>query len=250
MLENLNRFFHKNPKIALAFSGGVDSSFLFYAAKNAGAEVRAYYVKTPFQPEFELEDAKALAQLVGGDLSILSFDITENQDVTANTPERCYYCKRKIFEKIKKQAEKDGFSVLIDGTNASDDADDRPGMKALQELEVRSPLRECGMNKEMIRSLSGQAGLFTWNKAAYACLATRIQTGEPITKEKLNVTEKAENYLFLLGFRDFRVRLSNGMAKLQVREEDLPKVLEMRKEIQQELRKYYKDTVLDLVCRE
>ena len=146
-------------------------------------------------------------------------------------------------------AKADGFSVLLDGTNASDDASDRPGMRALSELSVGSPLRECGLSKEEIRRLSKEAGLFTHDKPAYACLATRIPTGETITEEKLRRTEIAESYLYGLGFRDFRVRSQKDVAKLQIKEWDLPRLAESRKQILQELKQYYTSVLLDLEVR-
>lgn len=143
----------------------------------------------------------------------------------------------------------DGFDLVIDGTNASDDAGDRPGMRALRELSVRSPLRECGLTKAEIRARSREAGLFTWDKPAYACLATRIPTGEVITAEKLAATETAEAELSGLGFSDFRVRLLDGCARIQVRPEQLTLVLERREEILQKLKPYYRAVVLDLEVR-
>ena len=139
--------------------------------------------------------------------------------------------------------------MLLDGTNASDDAGDRPGMRALRELSVRSPLRECGLTKAEIRRLSREAGLFTWDKPAYACLSTRIRTGEEITLQKLKQTEKAEGFLFGLGFRDFRVRMVGNTAKLELREADLPLLLENREKIVTELRKDYDSVLLNLEVR-
>lgn len=247
---NLQEFFRINPKVALAFSGGVDSAYLLYAAKKHGAEVRAYYVKSAFQPQFELEDAKRLAEELGADMKVLEADVLGDVLVTANPTDRCYHCKKRIFTEIVKAAAADGFPVLIDGTNATDDAGDRPGMRALRELSVRSPLRECGLTKDEIRRLSKEAGLFTWKKPAYACLATRIPTGELITAEKLQKTEQAEDYLFSLGLTDFRVRLFGSAARLQFPEGQLSKVLEKRTEIVEELKKYYDAVLLDLEVRE
>ena len=160
----LNEFFKENPKTALAFSGGVDSSYLLYAARQAGAEVHAYYVKTAFQPEFEYEDAMGLAKQLGAQVTVLRLNALSDPQVAANPANRCYYCKQNIFGNIWRAARADGFTVLLDGTNASDQAGDRPGMKALQELQVRSPLREAGLTKAMIREKSREAGLFTWDK--------------------------------------------------------------------------------------
>lgn len=247
---NLSEFFTENQKAALAFSGGVDSAYLLYAAKAAGADVQAYYVKSAFQPQFELGDAKRLAGQLGVDMRILEVDVLASKTVADNPKDRCYYCKKLIFRTIAEAAREDGYTLLLDGTNASDEEGDRPGMRAIRELSVRSPLRECGLTKEVIRSLSKQAGLFTWNKPAYACLATRIPTGEPITKEKLAVTEAAEDYLFSLGFMDFRVRRFGGAARLQFPAKQLEKVLEKREEIIKELKQYYKAVLLDMEARE
>ena len=154
---------------------------------------------------------------------------------------RCLEATRAFVE----AARADGYDLLIDGTNASDDAADRPGIRALQELSVRSPLRECGITKSEVRRLSREAGLFTWDKPAYACLATRIPTGECITAEKLHKTEKAEEFLESLGFCDFRVRLMGESAKLQVRGEQLSLLLEKRNEILEGLRPLYANILLE-----
>lgn len=246
---NLTDFFMRHPRTALAFSGGVDSAYLLYAAKKAGADVRAYYVKSAFQPQFELEDAKRLADELEADMKILAVDVLAYREVVDNPADRCYHCKKVIFQTIVEAARADGYPVLLDGTNASDEADDRPGMRALQELSVRSPLRECGLTKEEIRRLSKEACLFTWDKPAYACLATRIPTGEQITKEKLANTEAAEDYLFSLGFTDFRVRRFGEAAKLQFPADQLEKVMEKREEILMELKRYYKAVLLDMEVR-
>ena len=245
----LQDFFQANPKAALAFSGGVDSAYLLYEAVRCGAQVRAYYVKSAFQPQFELEDARRLAAELGADLRVLEVDVLADPRIGANPANRCYYCKTAIFTAIHAAAKEDGFSLLLDGTNASDDAGDRPGMRALQELSVRSPLRECGLTKEEIRQLSREAGLFTWDKPAYACLATRIPTGEAITAEKLRWTEAAEDHLFALGFSDFRVRMVGTAAKLQLPAAQLPRLMERRQEIVAQLKQYYSDVLLDLEVR-
>ena len=247
---DLKRFFQDNPRAALAFSGGVDSAYLLYAAVKYGAALKAYYVRTAFQPQFELEDALRLAEGLGADMQILTLDVLCSDTVTANPPDRCYHCKKIIFTAIQEAAKADGFSLLLDGTNASDDASDRPGMRALRELSVRSPLRECGLTKPEIRKLSREAGLFTWDKPAYACLATRIPTGERIAAEKLSRTEAAESRPMAPGLRDFRVRMLGDDAKLQVTDKDMPKVLQNRAQIVKELKRYYRNVLLDLEVRE
>lgn len=245
----LREFFAAHPKAALGFSGGVDSSYLLYAARACGADVRPYYIKTAFQPEFEFEDAKRLCRALGAELTVLELDVLADAAVTANPPDRCYHCKTALFGALARRALADGYTLLLDGTNASDDAGDRPGMRALRELSVRSPLRECGLTKARIRALSREAGLFTWDKPAYACLATRIPTGEKITAEKLSATESAEGELFSMGFTDFRVRWYAGAARLQFPAAQLPRVLERREEILTKLKKYYPAVLLDLEVR-
>ena len=245
----LAEFFQSIPKAAVAFSGGTDSAFLLWAAKEHGCNVRAYYVKTAFQPQFELEDARRLAAELNVPMTVVDADILSVPEAAANGPQRCYHCKRALFTGLWEAARRDGYGVLLDGTNASDDAGDRPGMRALRELEVRSPLRECGLTKADVRRLSKEAGLFTWDKPAYACLATRIPTGTPITREDLKRVERAECALETLGFRDFRVRLFHGAARLQVTGEQLPLALEKQAELRAALWSDFSDVLLDLAPR-
>ncbi len=243
---NLQEFFQLNPEVAIAFSGGVDSSYLLYAATRFARRAKAYYVQAEFQPQFELDDARKLAEELGADMQILHVNVLADPQVVANPANRCYYCKQGIFQTIRQAAASDGFTVLLDGTNASDDATDRPGMKALQELSVRSPLRECGLTKDEIRQLSKEAGLFTWDKPAYACLATRIPTGEEITPEKLASVEKAESFLMALGFTDFRVRTAGGHARIQLRADQIDSLLQQKSKIHAELKPLFKSVSLDL----
>ncbi len=242
----LETFFKENPRVALAFSGGVDSAYLLYAAIRCKADVKAYYVKSAFQPQFELEDARRLVQELGANFQVLELDVLREESVASNPENRCYFCKKMIFDKILSAAKADGFSVVMDGTNASDDAQDRPGMAALRELQVRSPLRDAGVCKAEIRRRSQEVGLFTFDKPAYACLATRIPTGERITKAKLERTERAEQYLSELGFRDFRVRSSADTAKIQIISDDFDRIMQFRKEIVRRLKLDYSSVVLDL----
>lgn len=243
------QFFAENRKVALAFSGGVDSAYLLYAAKTCGADVTAYYVKTPFQPDFEYRDAQALADQLNAKMVTIELDILACKNIAENPKNRCYFCKKQIFSAILERAKADGYSLVIDGTNASDDDADRPGTAALRELEVRSPLRECGLTKADIRRLSKAANLFTHDKPAYACLATRIPTGTAITAEKLAVTEKNEQFLRDLGFSDFRIRYTGSAAKLQLPESQLPLLLKCRELILTRLKEDYTDVLLDLEVR-
>ena len=224
----LRDFFQECPKVALGFSGGVDSAYLLYAALDHGAQVRPYFIKTAFQPQFELEDARRLCAQLGVET------------------ERIGLYGRDLFGRLRQQAQADGYTVLIDGTNASDDAGDRPGMRALGELSVRSPLRECGISKAQVRALSKEAGLFTWDKPAYACLATRVPTGEAITPETLRKVEAAEEALFSLGYSDLRVRVFHGAARLQLPGQQLEQAAKEREAILQALAPWFDTVLLDL----
>lgn len=246
----LKDFFEENPRVALAFSGGVDSAYLLYAAREYGAEVSAYYVSSAFQPQFETEDAERLAEELGIGMKEIPLDVFAAEEIVTNPPDRCYYCKKAIFSAILDAAEKDGFPVVIDGTNASDDAGDRPGMRALNELGVRSPLRECGLTKDMIREYSRAAGLFTWNKPAYACLATRIAPGQRITRKALQKTELAEDLLREMGFSDFRIRLDGDAARIQLRSDQMDLLIWNRPQILSALKMYYDRVLLDLEARD
>ena len=246
----LEEFFSQVQRAAAAFSGGTDSAFLLWAAKRYGCDIHAYYVKTAFQPAFELEDARRLAEEMGIPMTVVDMDILSVPEAVENGPDRCYFCKRAIFTRLREAAREDGYTVLLDGTNASDDAGDRPGMRALRELEVRSPLRECGITKAQVRERSREAGLFTWNKPAYACLATRIAHGEIITPEKLRKTEEAEDFLASLGCYDFRVRMMGNKARLELRRDDFDKVIGNRAEIIDFMNRRYDGVLLDLEARD
>ena len=216
---------------------------------NAGADIAPYYIQTAFQPAFELGDAQRLCAQIGVKLNVIRLDALADPRVAANPANRCYYCKVGLFGALRARAKADGYDLLLDGTNASDDAGDRPGMKALREMEVRSPLRECGLTKAMIRQESRKAGLFTWDKPAYACLATRVPTGRTITSELLRRVEGAETALFALGFTDFRVRLYDEAARLQLPEGQLAKAVEQRQAIRQALAPWFDVVLLDTQTR-
>lgn len=246
---DLKHFFKQHPSVALAFSGGVDSAYLLYEGMRLGCDIHAYYLDSPLQPRFELEDARRLAEELNAPFTVLSLDLLKEDAVTANPKDRCYYCKQKMFSALFKAAGEDGYDTIIDGTNASDDASDRPGMRALTELSVLSPLKECGITKAEVRIRSKDAGLFTWNKPAYACLATRIPAGTAITAQILSVIEESENALSALGFSDFRIRLSDGGAKLQIKEAQFGLLLSQRKRILELLKPYFSSVTVDLEVR-
>ena len=211
----LKEFFEANPKAALAFSGGTDSAYLLWAAVQAGAEVQPYFVRSAFQPRFELKDAERLCAQLGLRLRVLDCDVLARPEIAANPPDRCYACKRALFTRLLAVAAEEGYPLVMDGTNASDPESGRPGMRALRELGVRSPLREAGLSKTEVRRLSAQAGLFTAGKPSYACLATRIPSGTAIEPAMLETVERAEDLLAGRGYRNFRVRLRPWGALLQ-----------------------------------
>ena len=245
----LEQFFQENPRCALGFSGGVDSAYLLYAGVKAGADIRPYFIKTAFQPAFELADAKKLAAGLGAEVTVLELDALADPRVAANPADRCYFCKQNLFRTLKERAIADGYPVLLDGTNASDEAGDRPGMRALTELSVRSPLRECGLTKAEIRARSREAGLFTWDKPAYACLATRVPAGEAITADLLARVEGAEDALFRLGYTDFRVRVFHSAARLQLPRGQMERAVREAETIQAALKPYFTPILLDLEGR-
>ena len=191
-VEPLDAFFARTPRLALAFSGGCDSSYLLMAAVAAGCEVGAYCVKTAFQADFELEDARRVLNEVRSrypeakvELRVLELDILPQRDICANPPDRCYLCKRFILGAVCDAAAREGYAMLIDGTNASDDPERRPGFRALAELDVVSPLRRAGLTKDDVRVASRKQGLSTAEKPSFSCLATAVPEGAPIAEESL-----------------------------------------------------------------
>ena len=247
--QSLRAFFADHSRMALAFSGGVDSAYLLYAARACGCDVAAFYAQSAFQPEFERRDAQRLAEQLDVPLNVVPLDVLAVAAVRDNPADRCYHCKKAIFTALLAAAEAQGYEAVMDGTNASDDTSDRPGMKALVELGVLSPLRLCGITKSQVREYSRAAGLFTWDKPAYACLATRIPTGTPITNEDLNRVEGAEAALFALGFSDFRVRLFHGAARLQLPGAQMAEAIARREEIRGALAPWIEIVMLDLKDR-
>ena len=222
--ENLAAY----DKVAVAYSGGVDSSFLMaVAAEVLGREnVMGIYVVNELHPRRERFDAHVLAEMIGWEIHVIHSSILENEDVMANGVNRCYYCKRSTFLAAKEYAEGHGFDMLLDGTNLDDLSDHRPGFKALEELGVKSPLREAEFTKEMVRTLSKKHfDLPTWNKPSDSCLATRIPYGTPLTVEALAVAEKGEAYLHELGYMTCRMRLHGSVARVEIPVADFQKFL-------------------------
>ena len=200
--KKLENILEEMGNVAVAFSGGVDSALLLaVAARMYHVKLIAVTATSISYAEHEKDDAQRFAQI---------------PEFVANGPERCYYCKKAIFSAIQAYVAEDGFTNVVDGSNADDVKEYRPGSKALAELGIRSPLREAGLSKDEIRKLSRDMGLFTASKPSYACLATRIQYGEPITPEKLARVEQAEDFLAKLGFTHIRVRSYGTLVRIEV----------------------------------
>ena len=244
--EKIKAFFDEHSEAAVAFSGGVDSAVLLLLAKRYAKRVKAYFVKSQFQPQFELDDALEIADKLGADMQVINVDILSSQRVRENPENRCYYCKGEIFSTITKRALSDGFGCVLDGTNASDDIGDRPGFKALQELKVLSPLKACGFTKEQIRRIAKENLLPVADKPSYACLATRIPANTPISGEALELTERAENEMRELGFKNFRLRFNEGGVKIELGKSDLARFNEIKERVNSTLLKYYDNVYPDI----
>lgn len=246
-----DEFFATCPQVAVALSGGTDSAYLLYLAARYATRVRAYFVRSAFQTPQDEADARAVCRALAVELSVVPVEVLACREVAENPKDRCYHCKKLLFTAIRAAAERDGFPVLLDGTNASDDPADRPGMRALGELFVVSPLRLFGWTKAEIRARAGEAGIPVWDKPAAACLATRIPAGDPITPAKLAAVRSAEEKLAEFGFFDFRVRRSaDGGAKIQICREQFPLIQEKRTQILQALGADFSSVTLDLRGRD
>lgn len=215
--------------LAVAFSGGVDSTYLLHEAAKAGkGKVTALIMKTPSVPERELDEAVAFCKSRGISFFVLPADPFSAAGFRENGRDRCYICKHFLFSALLERANEEGIPFVADGTNADDRKEFRPGLRALKELDIRSPLAEAGLTKKEIRELSKKEGLPTWNKPSFSCLATRFPYGEELTVEKLRRTEAAENLLAELGFTQRRVRVHGNLARIEVLPAEIPLLLERR----------------------
>lgn len=212
-------------RAVLAFSGGLDSSFLLHAAGRAmGEGLTAVTLDTPYAPRAEIAEAASLARSLGARHVVLTVPFPEA--LRDNPPERCYLCKKALFAKLLELATNQGFAHVLDGTNQDDLGDHRPGRRALAELGVLSPLLAAGIGKGDIRALSRQAGLPTWDKPAGACLLTRLPHGARVTAGELDRIDTAETWLRSLGFPAVRLRSHGDLARLEVPRDQAPAVLE------------------------
>lgn len=215
-IELLKDIIKGYDSLAIAFSGGVDSAMLLITAHEILADkVLALTAKSPIYTKKELYDAQKFCAKYGINHSIISFELNELGGVRENGPARCYHCKKSIFHKLMEVAASKGFMCLAEGTNADDMMDYRPGLLALEELGIKSPLREAGLNKDEIRHELKKKGIDIWSKPDLSCLATRIPTGNPVTLEKLMAVETAEEALKELGFRRIRVRHHGEVGRIE-----------------------------------
>ena len=201
--------------VAVSFSGGVDSTFLTYAAHEAlGDKAEAFTIDAPYIPRHEIKDAKAFTKKLGMIHHIISVAIPS--EIAHNPRNRCLLCKRDLFGRMKAQTKERGLAQLIDGTNADDLKEDRPGLVALKELAVKSPLAELKITKAEVRTMAKRLGLEIWDKPSFACLLTRIPFDQLISADELDRIERAEKYLAGLGFDSSRVRVHCDLARIEV----------------------------------
>ena len=224
--EKLKTIIAETGKAAVAYSGGVDSTLLSKVAFNVLKENSiAITLVSPMNAQSEMKDAEDLAKEIGITHYMINDDEIEDE-VLANPVNRCYHCKKVEFTRILEKAHEKKITIVFDGSNVDDMSDYRPGLQALSELKVISPLRLAGLTKSDIRELSHELGLRTWNKPALACLGSRIPYGERITIEKLTRIDKSEDYMRTLGFIQFRVRSHGDMARIEVSPEERTKLFD------------------------
>jgi uncharacterized protein len=249
-LEELKNILKKMGGLLVAYSGGVDSTFLLAMAKEVlDSGVVAAIARSSTYPERESLFAREMAQELKVRCLLIDSEELSIPEFINNSPDRCYYCKKTLFSKLQIIAHEESLQWIADGSNVDDDHDYRPGTRAVKEMGIRSPLKEVGLTKQEVRYLSREMGLSTWDKPSFACLASRISYGEEINPEKLKMVERAEEYLLSVGFQQVRVRHHQNIARIEVGEEEIRKFADIaaRKQIIEKLKEIgYTYITLDL----
>ncbi len=250
-LEELKEMFQSMGRVLVAYSGGVDSTLLLKVAKDTlgDGNVIAVTALSPLYPDRELAGAEKVAQEMGVRHLLIESNELEIPGFSKNPPNRCYYCKRELFGELVNLAKKESISFIVEGSTLDDEKDHRPGKKAVHELGVRSPLKEALFTKTDVRELSKALGLPTWDKPSFACLASRFPYGEEITPEGLEMVNEAEDFLFGLGFKQVRVRHYQNLARIEILQEEMGRLMEgsLREKVVSHLKGIgYKYVTLDL----